>query len=689
MHNNNFKYRPDIDGLRAIAVSTVVAFHAFPDLLPSGFIGVDIFFVISGYLISSILYKSLEDGSFSFADFYARRIKRIFPALILVLATCMVAGWYLLFPDEYKELGKHVAGGAGFVSNVVLWDESGYFDLAAEKKPLLHLWSLGVEEQFYFFWPLALWVAWRLRLHMFTLAIVAGYASFRLNVRGISEAPTSVFYMPYTRVWELLIGSTLAYAQLNYSAWFPRLSWLVDNTVGRVVLSEPPAKEGALVRNLLSLAGFAMLGYGLWVITKATPFPGKAALAPSLGAALIIAAGPTAWINRIILASKPFVWIGLISYPLYLWHWPLLAFARIVESQTPSLEVRAGAVVAAVVLAALTYWLLELPIRRSKGWYKVPVFATAMMALGCAGYFTFTKDGLTDRPMIQNSLAINSQFTGPLWKYATNETCLNRYKFKDAESYNWWFCATNKDAPPTVLLMGSSFANHLYPGFANQDSLRKQSVLSIGTCRVDITYTSDPNAPKTDSPCSGDRPYRQKLFIDSIVEGSKSVKYAILDGLTAKQESKSIESVRERIDYLEKHNIQVIVFKPHFTHESGDLKGCFARPLKAPAMSCDIEAGVRERMEAEFKPLVDRISKTNPNVKFFDQNDLLCRGNKCSLVLDGMPAFRDQYSHYSEYASNALGELFAKWARTNAPGILSGGVEDAVASETKSAAEAS
>lgn len=156
-HLSHPKYRPDIDGLRAIAILSVVVFHAFPSWIKGGFIGVDVFFVISGFLISTIIFENLDKGTFSLTEFYARRIKRIFPALILVLVACFAFGWFALLADEYQQLGKHIAGGAAFISNFVLWDESGYFDNAADTKPLLHLWSLGVEEQFYIIWPL-LWL---------------------------------------------------------------------------------------------------------------------------------------------------------------------------------------------------------------------------------------------------------------------------------------------------------------------------------------------------------------------------------------------------------------------------------------------------------------------------------------------------------------------------------------------------
>jgi peptidoglycan/LPS O-acetylase OafA/YrhL len=165
MNPTHPKYRPDIDGLRAIAVLSVIGFHAFPEWIKGGFIGVDIFFVISGYLISTIIIENLKNDSFSFVDFYSRRIRRIFPALLLVLIASYAVGWFTLLAEEYAQLGKHIAAGAGFVSNLVLWNESGYFDAASDTKPLLHLWSLGVEEQFYVIWPLLMWITWKRKLN--------------------------------------------------------------------------------------------------------------------------------------------------------------------------------------------------------------------------------------------------------------------------------------------------------------------------------------------------------------------------------------------------------------------------------------------------------------------------------------------------------------------------------------------
>ena len=204
------KYRPDIDGLRAIAVMLVVIIHAFPEAMPGGFIGVDIFFVISGFLITGIIVRELDQKRFSLLAFYNRRIRRIFPALIVVLCAALVLGWLWMLPAAYAQLSADAFSSAAFFANIALLLQSGYFDIESAKKPLLHLWSLGIEEQFYLFWPLILMLAARLRLSILATACVIGLASFVLNVAMIGSDPVATFYLPFTRAWELLAGAALA-----------------------------------------------------------------------------------------------------------------------------------------------------------------------------------------------------------------------------------------------------------------------------------------------------------------------------------------------------------------------------------------------------------------------------------------------------------------------------------------------
>lgn len=391
-HFSHPKYRPDIDGLRAIAVSSVVAFHAFPNSMKGGFIGVDIFFVISGYLISSIILKNLKSGTFSFTEFYARRAKRIFPALAIVLCSSLIFGWLALLPEELNQLGRHVIAGAGFVSNLVLWNESGYFDNSADTKPLLHLWSLGVEEQFYIFWPLALWLAWRKSFNIFWLTALAAFSSFALNATEIKQDPVATFYSPLTRFWELLCGTILAWYSLDRQENSAGEKKPSSNLAYRFFTWHHSINGITAIPNALSIAGLTLLLYGFSKINKELSFPGYWSLIPVLGAVLIISAGQKAWINRTILSSKPFVWIGLISFPLYLWHWPILSYGRIIYFDLPPLKFRVAAVAASVILAWITVKFVEKPFRFSAKNSNLKVFtlSAAIASLGAVG-FIFSK----------------------------------------------------------------------------------------------------------------------------------------------------------------------------------------------------------------------------------------------------------------------------------------------------------
>ncbi|HEY6926762.1 MAG TPA: acyltransferase family protein [Steroidobacteraceae bacterium] len=362
------EYRADIDGLRAIAILGVVVYHAAPGRLPGGFTGVDVFFVISGYLISGIIFRAIDSGRFSCLGFYARRVRRIFPALLITLLTVWALAWPLLLPDEYVLLGKHILGGAGFALNLVLYrDFDVYFGLTTA--PLIHLWSLGVEEQFYILWPLLLITLSRWRPARFAAIIVVATLSFAMNVALLSHDRTASFYLPTCRVWELAMGSLLAL--VTTPAMFPERAPTLSQRHLRSRLQQLVVHATAAVGALLVAASFTRLNSYL-------AFPGWWALLPCLGAALIIAAGPTSWFNRYILAAPPMVFLGLISYPLYLWHWPLLSLMHIAYGDPLSPAATVGTVLVALTLATITYKYVELPIR------SAPVKALTVSSLGAA-----------------------------------------------------------------------------------------------------------------------------------------------------------------------------------------------------------------------------------------------------------------------------------------------------------------
>ena len=374
MNSKALAYRPDIDGLRALAVLFVLLFHAFPSLLPGGFVGVDVFFVISGYLITGLILRDLESGQFSLRHFYARRVRRIFPALCLVMAVSLGYGWLVLTAGEYQQLGRHVASGAAFLANFMFWREAGYFDNAADTKPMLHLWSLGIEEQFYMVWPPLLWLWWRRWRALSWLVIPLAGLSLGYSLHLAGRDLVADFYSPLTRFWELLLGAWLVYMARS----------------GRL--------GGGFWRSVAAPLGLLLVLLSLVWVHQGLAFPGGWALLPAVGAALLLGAGMQAGLNQHLLASPALVWLGLISYPLYLWHWPLLSMARIVASQTPAAEVRALLLVLSVLLAWLTYRYLERPIRfGSQRRWAVPVLCLCMVLLFTAGHNINRQHGLQFR----------------------------------------------------------------------------------------------------------------------------------------------------------------------------------------------------------------------------------------------------------------------------------------------------
>lgn len=446
-------YRSDIDGLRAIAILAVVAFHAFPSSLRGGFIGVDIFFVISGFLISKSIFEDFDKNTFNFAEFYSRRVKRIFPALIIVLVACISLGWFILLADEYKQLGKHVAGGAVFISNLMLWNEAGYFDNSADTKPLLHLWSLAIEEQFYILWPLMVWILFKFRINISIASFIFAVAFFYLNVSLVKMDPIVAYFAPHTRFWELMVGCFLASVQKTDRTKL---------TYGKIIFSKYQLYNLKNFNNIISIFAFSFICGGFYLIDKSIDFPGYWALIPVLGTALIIFIGPNAWVNQNILSNRILVFIGLISFPLYLWHWPLLSFVRIVESEVPSRSLRIGVVILSIFLAWLTYRFVERPVRFNKSSaVKILALITLMTLLGGAGWNIYTRDGYELRDSVKGFLNNKNEL---IRTAAVDDSCL---KYIGLSKPFFPYCRyTNAYSDETVAVIGDSHAHVAYPGFA-------------------------------------------------------------------------------------------------------------------------------------------------------------------------------------------------------------------------------
>jgi peptidoglycan/LPS O-acetylase OafA/YrhL len=473
---DHLNYRPDIDGLRAVAVLAVMAYHAFPGVLSGGFIGVDIFFVISGFLISGIIIGGLDKDRFSFAEFYSRRIRRIFPALALVLTACYVFGWQSLFADEYLQLGKHIAAGAAFVANFALWSEAGYFDQAAETKPLLHLWSLGIEEQFYVAWPLILFLAWKRSLDLGIVILLILAASFLVNVYGVKQDAVATFYSPLSRSWELMAGAALAFVTLHTTFGWKSRRRSATGLVFTRLTQLAQCQIGATIWRHRSAIGGSLIFVSLCVLDKHMAFPGWWAVLPVLGAVLVISSGMAGWLNRNILAAKPLVGIGLISYPLYLWHWPLLAFARIVESTVPGAAIRIGALVLSFVFAAATYAFVEKPLRfKGRPQTRVAALVVAMMAIAAGGAIAYVDNGFDQRASIRG--------LGANWNQLKRIPRLDEQckRLIGIDQPLFEYCRYNDvGSKETVALIGDSHAHAIFPGVAELFARRNKNVLLLG-----------------------------------------------------------------------------------------------------------------------------------------------------------------------------------------------------------------
>ncbi|NRD23241.1 acyltransferase [Winogradskyella litoriviva] len=381
-----FKYRPEIDGLRALAVLVVVFYHVGLGF-PGGFIGVDIFFVISGYLITSLIVKELQENRFSFLNFYERRIRRIFPASATMVILTMVMGWFLLLPSDFKALGKSVISQTFFSSNIYFWRNTNYFAESAELQPLLHTWSLSVEEQFYMVVPLLLWalIKWAKissRIKLITVLATAFFMSLALSIFLLPKMQAFTFYMLPTRAWELLIGSLVAL--------LPIISLLKRQVVRELIV------------------GIGLLGILLpcFLYTKETLFPGLLAIPPCLGTAFFILGASPKYNSPLPIAAKVFTWrpiifIGLISYSLYLWHWPLIAFSNYWALEEFSILYKWSIVILSFILGIASWRFVETPFRKktlaknSKSLYAYAIIFS-MIFLIC-GFVLFINKGFVNR----------------------------------------------------------------------------------------------------------------------------------------------------------------------------------------------------------------------------------------------------------------------------------------------------
>jgi len=665
-------YRADIDGLRAIAVIAVVVYHAFPALAPGGFVGVDVFFVISGFLITGIIHKNLKNDRFSFSDFWARRVRRIFPSLLTVIISVFAAGWLYLLPTEFEVLKSHIKWGLGFVANFKLNSEVGYFDTAAELKPLLHLWSLAIEEQFYFIWPGLLWFCYRKKLNLFTVTFALALMSFgcrRLFPHTLSES----FYLPWTRFWELQFGALIAIWAEDYSSSFKRCTQWVEKKVRPILLREGDAADDCseLIRSTASIVGAIMVAYACLKFNKDTPFPSKLTFIPVLGAALIVIAGRGAWFNRTFLSLRPMVFVGLISFPLYLWHWPLLSFVRIIHSK-PNIITTIIVVATATLLAIISFYTVEKMLRFEIKSKEGIAFSFKAIGLLAANIMLIIVMACSSNFIEPRSIFLDKEsYTKAAFKPKSDTYCKQNFPIELCQ-------ISHEGLVPTVALLGDSHANHLFPGLV--EKLTEDNLLLVAKSGTPALYQV---SSLRGQPSNLNVEIEKILNIDSIktiilagfwgnyIEASgikvaeHMYKNTIRDDLNPNETDQSIifnSGMIRTIEMIKKARKKVVVFY-NIPSLPFSISTCAPRPGLANRFTqdCSFSLESAQKKETRSRIAIKEITEKCSDVVTVDIFDQVCMKDRCQVINDDGKWLYSDDLHLSVYGSSyALRKLNPK-----------------------------
>jgi peptidoglycan/LPS O-acetylase OafA/YrhL len=598
------RYRADIDGLRAVAVIPVVLFHAGIPAFSGGFIGVDVFFVISGYVISLSLLSDVRDGKFSILSFYERRVRRIFPALFATLLVTYLYASLVFLPSHLKDLSESLVAATLFVSNIYFWKDSGYFAAEAVYRPLLHTWSLSVEEQFYIFMPIAIYVIARwFRSRWLPTLLPVLLMSLVLSVLATETAPTANFYLLPTRAWELLIGAMLA-------------------------LSPLPAIRRRAWRELLAAFGLVLILGPVFLYDEATPFPGLNALYPCLGTAIVIYSGIHARTAvGDILSVKPLVGVGLISYSLYLVHWPLVVFVNYQNLAPPTGWQVAGIVAASLLLAIFSWHFIEQPFRQRRPWITRPRLLTggivAMAAFATFGVVGVRAKGFPSRfpDFTQIEIAGHKEWR-PGRCFLLGDPDYRRWK-RDA-------CTLTMGGPHRMLLWGDSFAAQYVPGIiANADRIDAMVLQYTGAgCPPILSYKSYARPRCTDFNANALNIIRQER-IDTVVLAAR----------WTDQQSRGLGELKSTLEALAGLGVDVYVIgqSPEF---SMDVQVIAYRNGSRLADSTD-------SWDIFFDPDINaQLGEHSAGSRFIDPLAKICDGKSCIYRDKGVFLFED-YGHYS------------------------------------------
>lgn len=639
------RYRPDIDGLRAVSVLLVLAFHLDLPIVSGGFVGVDAFFVISGFLMTRIIVDEASAGNFSLAGFYARRCRRILPALLVMLAVTLAFGWKLLAPGDYKAMGDSAVAAAFSWSNLFFYWNTGYFDGPALMMPLRHTWSLGVEEQFYFVWPAMLMLAWllsRRSLRAVAAAVITlTIVGFAASVWEVKSDPKGAFYLLHPRLWELAAGGVLVFITM------PR--WL---------------------QQIATPFGLALIAASALLLTTAAPFPGLNALPPVIGAMLVIAADPKCLSNR-LLGIAPMRLIGRMSYSIYLWHWPIIVFYKTYNNSELGAAACIAIAIASIVVGGLSWKFVEEPFRRRRtaSARVIPASLAAAAMVAVVGWSIAASDGVPSRDPNVGNLGDRMamwNYDCPHFAFGINLRC--------AVGADW------NAAPARGLLWGYSHAGHLLP-YLNEAGKKTNRSLALfyacgpplGSGRVHDTFYpspwSEPNRCETDR-AKGLRLIRENREIEFVVFASFWSEF--LDKLQATNEPTSVahgldltrEEMQATIEEITALGRQVVLVSgiPTFEVEAVPCAAATVTRLwrnirtacKTPVNSIPKE---NVWIQAGTTKVFEELARNNRGVFSLSLSEALCKAGDCLTYLDGQFLYRDRTHLRRDFPAALNGKL--------------------------------
>jgi peptidoglycan/LPS O-acetylase OafA/YrhL len=634
------KYRAEIDGLRAIAVVAVILFHAGFEVFSGGFVGVDVFFVISGYLITTILIEEIENNRFSIFNFYERRARRILPGLFFVMLVCIPFAWMWMLPSQMEAFSKSLVAVCLFASNILFWRENRYWNAASVEKPLLHTWSLSVEEQYYVLFPIFLFLVWRFgRNRVFWMIVVFAAMSLALTEWGWFNEPTANFYLLPSRAFELLAGSMAAF--------------LVQ-------------KRGVQANNPLSLLGLAAILFAFFVYDQGTPLPSLYTLVPVIGVVLLVLFAEKETLTAKLLSTKLFVGIGLISYSAYLWHQPLFAFARIRSFEEPTPVLMLTLILLSLVLAYFSWKYIEKPFRDKNKIKRQSVFLLSVsftLIFISIGIFGYKNDGFRDQSKLKDSISFN----------------MSKLIDKD------------------ILVFGDSHAAHLIHGLENVTSGVVKVFASAGCIplrnvdRYDFRFFR------------GNCANKMNTFLDEVIEKDPNALILLasmgpvyLDGTTfkgkdiARVTGNGVELVTNK-DVKDKWKVYEIGLRTTFLElsqlqnaktvfvidvpelgidfgcrfdskvlrtsyfEIGDLRTTF------PTSNCKVSRQDYDNRADRYKKLVYSVASELPSVLVFDPTEYFCFSDNCIGYRKDIGYIYEDADHLGQSGSNFWAYNFVNW----------------------------